>query len=381
MAGQDEGQEKTEEPTARKLEKAREDGQVPRSKELNTTAILVFGALGLVVTGPVLVDAIYQLAKYNLSLPRAEIYDSSYMFSHLAASLYQALFALAPWLLIVLVAALAGPIGVGGWLFSTKALAPKMSRIDPMAGLKRMFSANALVELFKAWAKVLIVGTVAYLVIGYYFEDAMRLQKSSIKPAINDAIYILMNSVIALCASTLLIAIADVPWQYYSHAKKLRMSMQDIKDEFKETEGKPEVKGRIRQLQREAAQRRMMGEVPTADVVITNPTHYAVALVYTGSGNTAPMVVAKGVDQAAMKIREIARENNVPQMEAPPLARAIYTHTKIDEEIPEGLYVAVAQVLAYVYQLDMFAKGHAEKPKRRPDMPIPEDLRVPASNS
>lgn len=378
---ENEGQEKTEEPTQRKLDKAREDGQVPRSKELNTTAILVFGAVGLLFTGPVLVDGIYKIAKHNFTIGREELFDASYMYAHLGDSLSEALIALAPWLVIVLFAAFLGPLGVGGWLFSTKAITPQLSRINPLSGLKRMFSMNSVVELLKAWAKVLVVGTVAYLVISFFFVDTMQLQKSSLKPAIADAVFILINSVIALCASTLLIAIADVPWQQYSHKKKLRMSLQDIKDEFKETEGKPEVKGKIKQLQREAAQRRMMGAVPEADVVITNPTHYAVALVYSGEGASAPVVVAKGVDQAAMKIREIAKENNVPQMEAPPLARAIYKHTRIDAEIPEGLYVAVAQVLAYIYQMDMYAKGMGAKPDRRPDMPIPEDLRVPADNN
>ena len=173
-----------------------------------------------------------------------------------------------------------------------------------------------------------------------------------------------------------MIAVADVPWQIYSHTKKLRMTMQEIKDEFKESEGKPEVKSKIRQLQREMSQRRMMADVPTADVVITNPTHFAVALKYDSSGMSAPVMVAKGSDEVAMKIREIAKEHNVPQMQAPPLARALYTHGKIGDEIPEGLYVAVAQVLAYIYQMDLFVKGRGPRPERKPDMPIPRDLRV-----
>jgi flagellar biosynthetic protein FlhB len=275
----------------------------------------------------------------------------------------------------VIIAAFLSPLGVGGWLFSTKALAPKMNRISPLAGIKRMFSANSLVELFKAWGKVLVVGTCAFFVIKFYFQDAMDLQNAPVRPAIKRATEIVLWAAVILCASTLIIAIIDVPWQIYSHTKKLRMSLQEIKDEFKDTEGKPEVKGRIRQMQREAAQRRMMGAVPDADVVITNPTHYAVALKYTG-GAGAPVVVAKGIEETALKIREIAKENNVPQMEAPPLARAIYTHTRIDDEIPEGLFVAVAQVLAYIFQVDQHAKGQGPKPDHRPNMPIPADLRV-----
>ncbi len=377
MAEEDSSQEKTEEPTERRLQKSKDDGQTARSKELNTTAILLFGALGLVAFGSYMSDKIYNIARYNLDVQREALFDSSYMFRHMSESMWEAMAALAPWFLLVLIAAFLSPLGIGGWLFSTKALAPKMSRLSPLAGFKRMFSMNSLVELFKAWAKVLVVGTVAYFVIKYYFQDAMELRSFPLRPAVDRATEIVLWSAVILCASTLVIAIVDVPWQIYSHTKKLRMSLQEIKDEFKDTEGKPEVKGRIRQLQREAAQRRMMGAVPDADVVITNPTHYAVALKYEG-GAGAPILVAKGIEETALKIREIAKENNVPQMEAPPLARAIYTHTRIDDEIPEGLYIAVAQVLAYIYQVDQYAKGQGPKPERRPDMPIPADLRVDA---
>ena len=379
MAEEDSSQEKTEEPTPRRLEKAKEDGQTARSKELNTTAILLFGALGLVFFGPFMAEQIFSVARHNLSVQRGAIFDPATMFAHMGDSMWAAMQALAPWFALMLVAAFLGPLGIGGWLFSTKAFMPKASRINPLSGLKRMFSMNSLVELLKAWGKVLVVGTVAYFTIEYYFTDSMELQKKDVRPAIAEALQIILWSAVILCASTILIAIVDVPWQIYSHTKKLRMSMQEVKDEFKDTEGKPEIKSKIRQLQREAAQRRMMGAVPDADVVITNPTHYAVALSYAGGGG-APVVVAKGVDNAAMKIREIAKEHNVPQMEAPPLARALYKHTRIDDEIPEGLYVAVAQVLAYIFQLDQFAKGQGPKPERRPDMPIPADLRVDADN-
>jgi flagellar biosynthetic protein FlhB len=375
MAEEDSSQEKTEEPTERKIQKSKEDGQTARSKELNTTAILLFGALGLVAFGSYMSDKIYHIARSNLSVERAAIFDTNTMFSHMSSSMWEAVEALVPWFILVLIAAFLSPLGVGGWLFSTKALAPKMSRISPLAGFKRMFSANSLVELLKAWAKVLVVGTSAYFIIDFYFQDAMALQNAAVRPAIKRSVEIVLWAAVILCASTLIIAMIDVPWQIYSHTKKLRMSLQEVKDEFKDTEGKPEVKGRIRQMQREAAQRRMMGAVPDADVVITNPTHYAVALKYTG-GAGAPIVVAKGIEETAFKIREIAKENNVPQMQAAPLARAIYVHTRIDEEIPEGLFVAVAQVLAYIYQIDQYAKGQGAKPDHRPTMPIPQDLRV-----
>lgn len=376
MAEQDSSQEKTEEPTPRRLQKARDEGQVPRSKELGTTMVLVMGAAGLLMFGPFMSERIAAMAKHSFSFDRDTAFDTGMMTSYLDASALEAAIALAPWLVVVLIAAFAGPLLVGGWLFSGKAITPKLDRLNPLSGLKRMFSANSLVELFKAWAKVLVVGTVAWLTLMFFFQDAMRIQYENTESAIDHAVTIIIWSVLALCASTALIAIVDVPWQIYSFTKKMRMSMQEIKDEYKETEGKPEVKSKVRQLQREVAQRRMMADVPEADVVITNPTHYSVALRYDAGASAAPVLLAKGSDRVALKIREIAKENNVPQMQAPPLARALYTHTKVGDEIPEGLYVAVAQVLAYIYQMDQFAKGKGPKPERKPDMPIPRDLRV-----
>ncbi|OUX65234.1 MAG: flagellar biosynthesis protein FlhB [Oceanospirillaceae bacterium TMED276] len=376
MAEQDSSQEKTEEPTPRRLQKARDEGQVPRSKELGTTMVLVMGAAGLLMFGPFMSERIAAMAKHSFSFDRDTAFDTGTMTSYLDASALEAAVAVAPWLVVVLIAAFAGPLLVGGWLFSGKAITPKLDRLNPLSGLKRMFSANSLVELFKAWAKVLVVGTVAWLTLMFFFQDAMRIQYESTESAIDHAVTIIIWSVLALCASTALIAIVDVPWQIYSFTKKMRMSMQEIKDEYKETEGKPEVKSKVRQLQREVAQRRMMADVPEADVVITNPTHYSVALRYDAGASAAPVLLAKGSDRVALKIREIAKENNVPQMQAPPLARALFTHTKVGDEIPEGLYVAVAQVLAYIYQMDQFAKGKGPKPERKPDMPIPRDLRV-----
>lgn len=376
MADQDSSQEKTEEPTARRLQKGRDEGQVPRSKELGTTLVLVLGAIGLMVFGPFMSDRVSGIAKNSFSFNRETAFDTGMMSSYLNAAALEAAITLIPWLTLVVIAAFAAPLLVGGWLFSTKAIAPKLDRLNPLSGLKRMFSMNSLVELIKAWAKVLVVGFVGWSVLVYFFQDAMRMQDEPIENAIAHTIHIVLWSVLLLCASTALIAIVDVPWQIYSFTKKMRMSMQEIKDEYKETEGKPEVKSRIRQLQREMAQRRMMGDVPEADVVITNPTHYSVALKYQADAMGAPIMVAKGSDEVALKIREIAKEHNVPRMQAPPLARALYTHATVGDEIPEGLYIAVAQVLAYIYQMDQFVKGNGPKPERKPSMPIPRDLRV-----
>lgn len=376
MSDQDSSQEKTEEPTDRRLEKGREEGQVPRSKELGTTLVLVCGALGLLVFGPFMSERIAGIAKNSFSFDRATVFDTGMMTSYLDAAALEAVITLIPWLTLVLIAAFAGPLLVGGWLFSTKAIAPKLDRLNPLSGLKRMFSMNSLVELFKAWAKVLVVGFIAWSVLVYFFQDAMRIQDEPLENAIAHTVHIVLWSVLFLCLSTALIAIVDVPWQIHSFTKKMRMSMQEVKDEYKETEGKPEVKSKIRQLQREMTQRRMMADVPEADVVITNPTHYSVALKYQADAMGAPIMVAKGSDEVALKIREIAKKHNVPRMQAPPLARALFTHAKVGDEIPEGLYIAVAQVLAYIYQMDQFVKGNGAKPERKPGMPIPRDLRV-----
>ncbi len=373
-------QEKTEEPTARKIQKSREEGQVPRSKELSTTVVLVVGAGGLILFSDWIVQHVLSLTILNFSLERATVFDLSQISIHLMASVKQAAYAIMPWMFLVLAGAFAGPLGVGGWNFSSKAFMPKLNKLNPLSGLKRMFSSNSLVELLKSWAKVLVVGLVAYLTLSHFFDSAMALQNKFLRPAIAESLSIILWSVFFLCASTLIIAIADVPWQIYSNTKKLRMTKQEVKDEYKDTEGKPEVKSKIRQLQREMAQRRMMDDVAEADVVITNPTHYSVALKYDGEKADAPLLVAKGHDQLALKIREIAKQNNVPQMQAPPLARALYTHAKVGEEIPEGLYQAVAQVLAYIFQMDNYIKGQGAKPDRNFDMPIPPDLRVSPDN-
>lgn len=376
MAEQDSSQEKTEEPTERKIQKSREEGQVPRSKELATTVVLVVGAGGLILFANWIVDYVFGLALFNFSFSREVAFDQSQLSIHLLASVKNSAFAIMPWMILVFIAAFAGPLGVGGWNFSAKAFMPKLNKLNPLSGIKRMFSANSLVELLKSWGKVLVVGLVAYLTLSHYFESTMNLQYQPIKTAVSEALDTILWTILMLCASTVVIAIADVPWQIYSNTKKLRMTLQEVKDEFKDTDGKPEVKSKIKQLQREMAQRRMMDDVAEADVVITNPTHYSVALKYDGDSADAPIMVAKGHDQVALKIREIAKKNNVPQMRAAPLARALYTHAKIGEEIPEGLYQAVAQVLAYIFQMDNYVKGQGAKPDRNFDMPIPPDLRV-----
>ena len=370
----DNSQEKTEEPTPRRLEKAKEEGQTARSKELATMAVLLAGAGGLLIFGTSLGASIESIMRDSFVIERSAIFDTRHMSVQLILAAKEAAWALSPILVMLLIAAIAGSIGIGGLLFSAKAIAPKFNRMDPIKGLGRMFSMRSLIELVKAIAKVGLVMAVAILILNLRTEDLLAIAEEPTVPAMEHVLWTLGWSFFFLSCATIAIAAIDVPFQIYDHQKKLRMTKQEVKDEYKDTEGKPEVKGRIRQLQREMAQRRMMQDVPTADVVITNPTHYAVALKYDQKTMAAPVVVAKGADEVAFKIMEIAREHKVEILRTPPLTRAVYHNTELGDEIPDGLYMAIAQVLAYVFQLRQFRKGRAPKPGM-PDFPIPPEMR------
>jgi flagellar biosynthetic protein FlhB len=272
-------------------------------------------------------------------------------------ALGQAGLAVSPFLLVMLITAFAAPIALGGWSFSTEALAFKPDKLDPLQGMKRIFAVRGLVELVKSLAKFLLIGSVGAGLLWHYLPELMGLGRESVESGLAHTGSILSKAFIVLSASLLLIAAVDVPFQLWDHAKNLKMTRQEIRDEHKNTEGKPEVKSRIRQMQRDIAQRRMMQEIPKADVVITNPTHYAVALRYDAAKMSAPVVVAKGVELVASQIRTVAVANKVPLYEAPPLARALYYSTEINHEVPAGLYLAVAQILAYVFQLKASVRG------------------------
>ena len=376
MAENDSSQEKTEEPTAKRIEKAREQGEVPRSRELNTSAILIVAAVAFLALGPQLIERLRGITLFNFAFDRAGAVDPTRMGPHLLRSLYEALWAVAPLFALLVLAALFGPMVLGGWNASSKAIMPQLSRINPLAGLKRMLSLQAWVELIKSWLKTLLIGGVGVLMLWSMRDELLSLLHTDMEQALAQALWVLGTSFTALCLCTLLILAIDLPFQISSYQRKLRMTLQEIKDEFKNTEGKPEVKSRIRQLQRQMSQRRMMAAVPKADVVITNPEHYAVALTYNQQQTAAPILVAKGVDSMALNIQQIAREHSVPVLREPPLARAIYHHTQIDGEIPEGLYLAVAQVLAYLYQLQQWRKGLADNPGQRPKVQVPPSLQV-----
>lgn len=375
MAESESGAEKSEEPTGKRLSESRKKGQIARSKELNTLAVTLGGFGGLLVFGGSMGNAMLDIMRGNFSLPREVIMDENSMGLWLAASGEIAMQAMFPLFLLLLVVSILGPISLGGWLFSAEAMAPKASRMNPLAGLKRMFSVNALVELLKALAKFVLILLVGVAVLAAFQDDLLAIVHEPIESAIIHALNVVGWSALWMSCGLILIAAVDVPFQLWSNKKKLMMTKQEVRDEYKDSEGKPEVKQRIRQMQREISERRMMQAVPEADVVITNPTHFAVALKYDPSKGSAPVLLAKGGDFTALKIREIANEHKVMVLESPALARAVFYSTELDQEIPAGLYLAVAQVLAYVYQLRQYKAGKGKRPAPLPDLPIPPDLR------
>jgi len=370
---EDSSQEKTEQPTAKKLQKSREDGQVPRSKELSMAIIMVFGAAFLLFTGDSIISNITEMLTDALTIDRALLMDTQRLPSVLLSRLVQGILAVMPFLLLTLVLALVTPALIGGWLFSTKAIGFKPNKLNPLSGLKRMFGTQALMELVKALIKFLLVAGIGYLVVVSQIDHLMALGQMPLGMAMAEGGMILLWAFFYICLSLMVIAGIDVPYQIYSHTEKLKMSMQDIKDEMKEMEGRPEVKAQVRQRQREMAMGRMLDEVPNADVVITNPQHFAVAIVYDQAGAGAPIVLAKGQGEMAARIREIADQEHVQMLRMPLLARALYFTSEINEEIPEGLFVAVAQVLAYVYQMNAVTPGTA--PPVQPTPEVPADYR------
>jgi len=372
---EEQAQERTEAATPRRLEKAREEGQVARSRDFAMAVLMLVASLGVIASAERLLRLFGELMRFNFRLERSLLFDSSSLVSHLGGSIWQAAVAVVPLLALLFLASLLGPLAIGGWSVSSKALMPRFNRLDPFAGLKRMFAMRAWVDLLKALAKFLFV-TAMTLWLLYRWRSAFHtLGDLPLRPAIGEALHLLGVSFVVLCSSLVLIGLADIPWQLFEYQKQLKMTKQDVREEAKESEGKPEVKGRIRQLQREFARNRMMAEVPTADVIITNPTHFAVALRYDAERMGAPRLVAKGSDALAMKIREIAQEHGVPIVELPALARAIHHHTEINQEIPAGLYLGVAQVLAYIFQLRRQQQSGGKKPTPPQEVPIPDELR------
>jgi len=377
MAQKDSAQERTEQATPRREEQAREKGQVPRSRELTAALVLLTASGGLLFLGSHMLGDIEAVMREGLRIDRAHIFQDSSLIEALGKTTFDGLMAIAPLLLLIVLVALLTPLGVGGWVFSTQAFAFDWSRMDPISGLGRIFGSRGLMEMLKAFAKFsLLVACVAWLL----WHLAPRLTGLAAEPlgqGMEHAGQLMGWSFLGLSAVMILIAAVDAPFQIWSHGRQMRMSRQEIREESKETEGRPEVKAKIRRLQQEMARRRMMAEVPKADVIITNPTHYAVALRYDQARMRAPIVVAKGADLISAQIRRLGTEFRVPTVSAPPLARALYFSTDLNQEVPAGLYLAVAKILAYIYQLRQGFKpgAPAPQPPAPDDLPIPPDLR------
>jgi flagellar biosynthetic protein FlhB len=344
-------EDRTESATPKRLEDARKRGQVPRSPELGAAAVTLATAASLLVLGSGLVGAMAEQMRRGLRFDGRLMLNEGAAIATFQASMLEALLAAAPVLGLVFLAALVSPLALGGWNFSTEALALKFERIDPIAGVGRMFSTRSLVELAKSLAKFGAVGTVAVLLLWSQTDEILALSRRALVPAMADSLRLAAQALLAMSGSLALIAAIDVPYQLWQHARQLRMTREEIRQESRESEGSPEVKGRIRAAQQAIARRRMMQDVPTATVVVTNPTHFAVALRYDEKRSGAPILVAKGADEVAAKIREVAEANGVPLVSAPPLARVLFRNVEIGVEIPAALYVAVAQVLTYVMHL------------------------------
>jgi len=366
--------EKTEQPTQRRLDQSREEGQAARSRELSTFSVVFAGGAGLWLMGSELSSQLTKLLRDGLTLDATLAFDADLLLPRLHSLSLEVLVAFLPFLLLLLVIAGVAPILLSGWIFSLKPLQPKFSKLNPIAGIGRMFSINSLVELGKAIAKSLVVGGIGAWAVWHNKDSVMMMAAEPLLAAFPHLGYLLWMSFVAIMGGMFLIAAVDVPFQLYEHNKKLKMTKEEVRKEAKETEGDPQVKGRIRNMQQEMARRRMMSNIPTADVVVTNPTHYAVALSYSEKGMGAPVVVAKGSHLLAARIREIAIENNVPILEAPPLARALHKHTELGQAIPEALYNAVAEVLAYVYQLRRYRQGGGAMPDAPHDLSVPPQL-------
>jgi len=366
--------EKTEDASPKRLEKAREEGDVPRSRELAAVSVLFSAGLGLLIMGDHLNKALKSSMSAGLQFDREVAFDPIVLLIKTSDLIYSLLIAFTPLALLIMFVAIAAPVLIGGWVFSTNALAPQFGRLNPMQGLGNIVSKNAAMEFVKSIAKTILVASVAYIVISHDMQPILSLSMLPLKSGISQVNDLMLMGFLSIVSALIFIAAIDVPYQLYQYAEKLKMTKEEVRQESKESDGNPEIKARIRQQQREMARRRMMSEIPQADVVITNPTHYAVAIKYKDDGMRAPVVVAKGSDAVALRIREIAAENNVPTLESPKLARALFAHTDLGKEIPEALYSAVAEVLAYVFQMRVFKKEGGFRPEVPTALPVPDAL-------
>ena len=373
MAENSDGQDKSEEPTGKRLQDARSKGQVPRSKELATMAMMMAGAASMILLGEQIIGMLTDLMRWGFQPERDHLFDTGMMFIRLKGALLAALEGMSLFYALMVVVAVAANIAMSGWIWSTQSMGFKFSKLNPISGLKRLFGVNGLMELGKSIIKFVLIMSIAVAWLWHKQSEILGLGRETVEEALAHTADIIFWTFLLLSFSLIILVIVDVPYQLWNHKRQLKMTKQEVKEERKNTDGNPEVKGRIRRLQMEAAIRRMMAAVPEADVVVTNPTHYAVALKYDPDNMRAPLMVAKGADLVAARIRAEAEEHNVPILQAPPLARAIYFSTELDHEIPVGLYMAVAQILAYVFQLKN-GETPADPKEFVPNLPIPEEF-------
>jgi len=368
-------EDKTEEPTSKRLADAKKKGQIPRSRELNTFAMLIASATLLLMQGGQIGNGLIEMMRVQFQLSREVIFDPVSPVIHFKQVMIDGGMLIVPLVIVLVIVAIVTPISMGGWVFSWELISFKPSKMNPITGLAKIFAVRGLVELFKALLKILLVFAVAFMLYKSFINDLLGLSDEPVDQSISHALDIIGVCILILSSSLILVAMIDVPYQLWDHSKNLKMSLQEIKDEHKESEGSPEVKGRQRRMQMDMAQRRMMAEVPKADVIVTNPSHYAVALKYDQNSTSAPRLVAKGIDLIAAQIRNAAIGADVPLVASPPLARALYYSTEIDKEIPQGLYLGVAQVLAYVYQLKTAQEHNWDEPLPPADIKVPEEFK------
>lgn len=367
-------QDKTEKASPQKIRKARQEGQIPRAKEFTTAIIFLAVVVYFYSQFPAIWQSVKALFQLNMTLTRDDLDDPLRGIELLGQSLGMLIELMLPMFALIITAAVLSTMILGGWMFRPANVMPKLSKLSPISGIKRMFSTRSLVELIKSSLKVAVIGAVLYGFLDNKLQPLLGMQNLPLPQGVVMIMNILFEGLLLMGIALLLFGVIDIPYQNWEHQKQLRMTKQELKEEFKNNEGRPEVKQRIRQIQQQFARRRIDKAVPSADVVITNPTHYAVALKYDTKLSDAPFVVAKGVDETAIHIQRIARANNVEIIHSPPLTRSIYHTTAIEQAIPSQLYIAVAHILTYVLQVKAFREGRGDKPMALPHFSIPKNL-------
>ncbi|CAM3826513.1 Flagellar biosynthetic protein FlhB [Vibrio aerogenes CECT 7868] len=368
-------QDKTEKASPQKIKKARQEGQIPRAKEFTTATIFMAVAIYFYSQLPAIWESISGVFRFNMSLTKNDLSNPQQMIEHLGNSLGIIIEMMLPMFIVIIIVTVASTMVLGGWLFRPASLLPKMSKLNPISGVKRIFSSRSAVELLKSSLKVSVIFGVLYIYLDNHLQPLIGLQRLPLDQGVTLIMNILFEGLLLMGFALLVFGVIDIPYQNWEHMKGLKMTKQELKEEYKNNEGRPEVKQRIRQIQQQFARRKIDKMVPEADVVIVNPTHYAVAIKYDPEISEAPFVVAKGVDETAMHIQRVARDNRVEIIHSPPLTRSVYYTTAIEQAIPNQLYVAVAHILTYVLQLKAFRSGQGDKPLPLPHFSIPDNLK------